>query len=230
MQTDLRAYVAEAFGTACLVLFGCASVTVANFGADTPMGILPIALVFGFCLTFLIYAIGPISGCHVNPAITLGLWASNRFAAAKVPGYILSQLAGGVVGAGLLLLILQGQPNGYDAAGLGLGQNGWGTGYLGQYDLTAALITEVLATGVFMVVIIGATANAANWSIAGLTIGFCLFALIACFANVTGVSVNPARSLGPAVFVGGHALSQVWLFFLAPIAGALVGGLLLRKR
>lgn len=229
-MSDARAYVAEFFGTACLVFVGCASVTIGGFGADLPNGALPIALAFGLCLTFLIYAIGPVSGCHLNPAVTLALWVAARFPAARIPGYLISQLAGGLAGAGLLVLILKGRANGYDVSLLGLGQNGWGAGYLGEYNLLAAFATEFVTTFVFLIAIIGAASNEGAKGIAGLSIGISLTAIILCFLNVTGVSLNPARSLGPAAFVGGTALSQLWLFFVAPILGAIVAGLVFRQR
>lgn len=229
-MSDLRALLAEFFGTACLVFIGCASVTVAGFGADLPGGALPIALAFGLCVTFLIYAIGPISGCHINPAATIALWIANRFPGDKVVGYVLAQLAGGAAGALVLMLILQGRPEGYDVAVSGLGQNGWGAGYLGQYSLPAAFATEILTTFVFLLAVLGATANGNAANLAGLSIGLALTAIILCFLNVTGVSLNPARSFGPALFVGGAALSQAWLFFVAPVIGAALAGLVMRTR
>ncbi len=229
MNKKLYPYLAEAFGTACLVLLGCASVTISNNGMALPLGALPIALSFGLTVTFLVYAIGPVSGCHINPAITLGLWAANRFPGSKVPGYVVSQVAGGIGGAGLLLLILSGRPQGYDASALGLGQTGWGEGYLGQYSLLAALVSEFVATFIFTVVIIGSVSNTDNKQLAGVSIGLCLTILIACFINVSGGPLNPARSIGPAFFVGGKAVMQVWLFIVAPIAGAMVAGIAYRK-
>lgn len=229
MNDKLKPYLAEAFGTACLVLLGCASVTVGGNGAALPLGGLPIALAFGLTVTSLIYAIGPVSGCHINPAVTLGLWVANRFPGQKVAGYILAQIAGAIVGAGLLLVVLSGRPEGYHVAMLGLGQTGWGEGYLGQYSLVSALLAEFLATFIFMIVIIGSVSNPDNLHLAGLSIGLCLTVLIACFINVSGGSLNPARSIGPALFVGGHALSQVWLFIVAPVAGAFAAGIAYRR-
>ncbi|MBZ0261907.1 MAG: aquaporin [Hyphomicrobiales bacterium] len=229
MKENFWAYVAEAFGTACLVLLGCASITIGGNGATFPLGALPIALIFGLTLTFLIYTIGPVSGCHINPAITLGLWAGNRFPGSRVAGYIVSQVVGGLVGAGVLLFILKGRPDGYDAATLGLGQTGWGEGYLGQYSLFTAFVSEFIATFIFTAVIIGSVSNVENKQLAGVSIGLCLFALIACFLNVSGASLNPARSIGPALFIGGTALSQAWLFILAPTLGAVVAGAICRK-
>lgn len=229
MNKKLQPYLAEAFGTACLVLLGCASVTISGNGMAFPLGALPIALVFGLTLTFLIYAIGPISGCHINPAITLGLWVANRFPGSKVAGYILSQVFGGLLGAGLLLLILGGHPEGYNAAVLGLGQTGWGEGYLGQYSLVSAFVSELVATFIFTIVIIASVSNTENGQLAGVSIGLCLAVLVACFINVSGASLNPARSIGPAFFVGGHAILQIWLFIVAPVAGAMIAGMVYRR-
>jgi len=229
MNEKFHPYLAEAFGTACLVLLGCASVTIGGNGTAFPLGALPIALSFGLTLTFLIYAIGPVSGCHINPAITLGLWIANRFPGSKVAGYVASQIVGGLIGAGLLLLILGGRPDGYDAAALGLGQTGWGEGYLGQYGATAAFVSEFVATFIFTVVIIASVSNVENSQLAGVSIGLCLAVLIACFINISGASLNPARSIGPAFFVGGKAVLQVWLFIVAPIAGALAAGVIYRR-
>jgi aquaporin Z len=228
MNEKLRPYLAEAFGTACLVLLGCASVTISGNGTVLPLGALPIALIFGLTLTFLIYAIGPISGCHINPAITLGLWAANRFPGQKVAGYIISQVIGGILGAGLLLLILGGRPEGYDVAALGLGQTGWGEGYLGQYGMVSAFVSEFVATFIFTIVIIASVSNVENRQLAGVSIGLCLAVMVACFINVSGASLNPARSIGPAFFVGGQALQQVWLFIVAPIAGSIAAGVAYR--
>lgn len=219
-----RAYIAEFFGTAGLIFFGCGSASLAGFGATLPAGALPIALAFGTCLTFMIYAIGPISGCHINPAVSIGLWIARRFPASKLAGYILSQFAGGICGAALLVLILKGRVGGYDVSMSGLGQNGWGAGYLGQFSSTAAFVTEFVATFAFMIVILGATANKSANALAGVAIGLALTTIILSFLNVTGISLNPARSLAPAAFVGGTALSQIWLFMIAPVLGAAAAG------
>jgi aquaporin Z len=217
-----KAYAAEFAGTAILVFVGCGSVAVGTYGSSIFTGALPIALSFGLTLTALIYALGPVSGCHINPAVTAALWAAGRFKSKQIPGYVAAQLAGAVAGAGSLLLIAGGRLNGEFDAASGLGQNGWGSGFLGQYSGTAAFTTEFLTSAIFMIVILGATAKKAQT--AGAAIGAALTVIIIAFINVTGVSLNPARSLGPAIFAGHHALSQVWLFFLAPVtAGMLVG-------
>jgi aquaporin Z len=200
-----------------------------SYGSSLPIGALPVALAFGLTVTALIYALGPISGCHINPAVTLALWAAGRFQSKDVPGYVAAQLAGGIAGAGLLVVILGGKLGGhFDVASSGLGQNGWGTGYLGQYGVVAAFVTEFITTAIFLLVILGATSKESTAEIAGLAIGAALTVIIAAFINVTGVSLNPARSLGPALFVGSHALSQVWLFFVAPLLAALLVGFAFR--
>ncbi len=219
----------EFFGTAVLVFLGCGSVAIGGFGAALPMGALPIALAFGLTVTGLAYAIGPISGCHINPAATVGLCLAGRFPATSVLPYICAQLLGGVCGAGLLLLILSGKLQGYDAVAAGLGQNGWGDGYLGGYGLISAFVMEAVATFIFMTVILQATSKNANIVMAPVAIGSTLTVIIFVMINVTGVSLNPARSLGPAVFVGGKALGQLWLFFVAPALGAAVAGLWFRR-
>jgi aquaporin Z len=221
----MKRYVAEFIGTLALVLVGCGAIVVGGFGAAFPLGILPIALAFGLTVTAMAYGIGHISGAHLNPAVTVSLWVAGRIKAADVPGYIVAQLIGGIVGAGILVLILKGRLAGYDVAG-GLGQTGWGEGVLGGYGTTAAILTEFVATLLFTLVILGATSGKGATPFPGLVIGLTLVALHFPFINVTGLSVNPARSLGPAVFVGGKALAQVWLFLIVPtVAGALAGWL-----
>ena len=224
-----RELIAESFGTATLVFVGCGSAAIGGFGADWPTGALPIALAFGFCLTFLIYALGPISGCHVNPAVTLGLLAANGFPASKVPGYIAAQLIGGAIGAGVLVAILSGKTAGYDVALSGLGHNGWGDNYLGGYSMLSAIVPEVVSTFIFMIAILGASLNHDSKELPGLSIGLTLCAIILCFINVTGVSLNPARSFGPAIFVGGTAVTQLWLFVVAPVVGAVLAGFFYSK-
>ncbi|WP_038959216.1 aquaporin [Bradyrhizobium japonicum] len=225
-----KEYTAEFVGTAVLVFVGCGSVVVGAYGSSLLVGTLPIALAFGLTVTSLIYALGPVSGCHINPAVTAAMWAAGRLKLKQLPGYVAAQLAGGIAGAGLLLLILNGRlGTPFDVAS-GLGQNGWGDGYLGQYDVLAAFVTEFSTTAFFILVILGATARESTGDAAGLAIGAALTVIILAFLNITGVSLNPARSLGPAVFVGSHALSQVWLFFLAPLSAALLVGFGFRSR
>ncbi|MGL4729571.1 MAG: aquaporin [Bosea sp. (in: a-proteobacteria)] len=226
----MKKYVAEFIGAAALVLLGCGTAVIGAFGADWPMGIMPVALAFGLAVTAMAYGIGPISGCHINPAVTIAAWTAGRMETREVPGYIIAQVLGAIAGAGLLLLILQGKIGGYDLAKGGLGQNGWGPGYLGGYGMTAAFIVEVVGTFLFTLVILGVTSKAGAPLVAGLAIGLTLTVVHLTFINVTGVSVNPARSIGPAVFVGGNAMSQVWLFILAPLIGGALAGLLFRNK
>jgi aquaporin Z len=224
----MKKYLAEAFGTAVLVLVGCGAVAMGEVDGRTFVDVIGIAFSFGLAVTAMAYGIGPISGCHINPAVTIGVVASGRMPVGEGIGYIISQFIGALIGAGVLLLIVQGKGAGYDVAVSGLGQNGWGEGYLGAYGTSSAVLVEFLATLIFVVVILGVTASPTTSAVAGLIIGLTLFALHFPFINVTGLSVNPARSLGPAVFVGAKALSQIWLFLVIPAVAGLVAGLLFR--
>lgn len=225
----MKKYVAEFLGTAVLVLFGCGAV-VTGYAAVSPVWFLAVAFAFGLSVTVMAYGIGPISGCHINPAVSLGVWAAGRLPASELPGYIIGQLLGGVFGAGVLYAIVSGKIGGYDIATLGFAQNGWGEGYGGGYSMGSAILVELVTTFVFLVVILGATSKAGTTPAAGLAIGWALVLIHIVFIPVTGVSVNPARSLGPAVFAGGQALSQLWLFIVFPPIGAIAAGLLFRKR
>src|SRR5690606_36384240 len=167
-----------------------------------------------------------VSGCHNNPAVSVAMVVAGRMSLAEGAGYVVAQIVGGIIRAGILLLILQGSISGYDLAGGGLGHNGWGRNYLGGYGTTAAFAAEVIATLIFVLVILVVTRGAETGAVAGLVIGLTLFALHLPFINVTGLSVNPARSIGPAVFVGGQALAQLWLFIVAPVIGGVIAGLL----
>ncbi len=230
MTGNMQKYLAEFVGTLALILVGCGAITVGTFGGAFPIGILPIALAFGLTVTAMAYTVGPVSGAHLNPAVTVSLWVAGRIRTEDVPGYIVAQFLGGIAGAGLLFLILKGKLAGYDVATAGLGQNGWGPGYLGGYGLASAVIVEFVATLLFTLVILGSTSGKGATPLAGLVIGLTLVVLHFPFINVTGLSVNPARSLGPAVFVGGQALAQVWLFLIVPtIAGAVSGWLVKSK-
>ena len=216
---------AEFIGTFTLVLFGCGAAVIAG----EHIGFYGIALAFGLSLTGMAYAIGPVSGCHINPAVSLGVVASGRMTLSEALGYIVAQIAGAIVAAGVLYLIASGKP-GYELATHGLGQNGWGAGYLGEYGTTAAFVFEVVATFLFVTVILGSTGNAGSAPFAGLAIGLTLVTIHLVGIDITGVSVNPARSIGPALFAGGAALSQLWLFLLAPVLGGLLAGALFRSR
>jgi aquaporin Z len=220
----MKKYFAEAIGTFILVLFGCGTAVVAG----DKVGIVGIAFAFGFALIGAAYGIGPISGCHINPAVSLGVWVAGRMKTAEMIGYWIGQFAGAIIAAVVLAVLVRGVSGGYDIGTSGLGQNGWGAGYQGGYNLTSALIFEFFATLIFVVVILGSTQKAAPAGFAGLAIGITLVAIHIFGIHITGVSVNPARSFGPALMVGGKALSQVWLFLLAPSLGGLVAGLLFR--
>ena len=216
----MQKYLAEFIGTFTLVLIGCGTAVVAG----KSVGILGIAFAFGFALIAMAYGIGPISGCHINPSVSLGVYTAGRMSGKDLVGYIVAQLLGGIIGAALLAIIARGLMAGYDISASGLGQNGWGQGYLGEYGLSSAIVFELIATFLFVVVILGSTQAAASTQFAGLAIGITLVAIHLFGINITGVSVNPARSLGPAIYVGGKALSQLWLFLVIPsLAGILAG-------
>jgi len=216
--------VAEFIGTFTLVLFGCGAAVLA--GAD--IGLAGISFAFGLALIAMAYGIGPVSGCHINPAVSIGMVAAGRMSGPEAMQYIVAQVAGGVAGAAVLFAIASGKAD-YSLAQNGLGQNGWGAGYLGEYSLVSAFAFEAVATFLFMVVILGATGAGAPAAIAGLAIGLSLVVIHLVGINVTGVSVNPARSIGPALFVGGGAIGQLWLFLVAPVIGAIVAGSLFRS-
>ncbi|WP_374379111.1 aquaporin [Dongia sp.] len=207
--------VAEFIGTLSLVLFGCGA---AVLGGEH-VGQLGIALAFGFAIVAMAYGIGPISGCHVNPAVSLGVFIAGRMNAKDMVQYWIAQILGAIAGAFILMVIAGGTAN-------GLGQNGWGPGYLGEYGLVQALVFEIVMTALFVIVILGATGPKANAGFAGLAIGITLAVIHIVGIQVTGVSVNPARSIGPALLVGGQALAQLWLFIVAPAIGAVIGGTL----
>lgn len=219
----MKKEIAEFIGTFTLVLFGCGAAVIA--GGD--IGLFGISFAFGLALIGMAYAIGPVSGCHINPAVSLGAVAAGRMQIGEALRYIVAQVAGAIVAAGVLMVIASGKAD-YSVASNGLGQNGWGAGYLGEYNLTAAFLFEVVATFLFMVVILGATGAGAPTQFAGLAIGLALVVIHLVGINITGVSVNPARSVGPALFVGGTAIGQVWLFIAAPIIGAVGAGLLFK--
>jgi aquaporin Z len=222
---------AEAIGTAWLVLGGCGSaVLAAAFTSGAPdnihlgIGLLGVSLAFGLTLLTMVYTIGPISGCHINPAVSIGLWAGGRFPTAQLLPYISAQVVGGIVGAAVLYLIATGKP-GFDVVASGFAANGYGEHSPGGYSLHAAFVCEIVLTYMFLLVIMGATDKRAPAGFAGIAIGLALTLIHLVSIPVTNTSVNPARSLGPALFVGGWALTQQWLFWVAPIAGASLAGL-----
>ncbi len=218
--------IAELVGTFTLVFFGCGAAVFA--GDQSGMMPLGIAFAFGLAIVAMAYGIGPVSGCHVNPAVSLGALIAGRLPAKDFVPYVIAQCLGAILGAAALYGLLSGKVGGYDFAVSGLGQNGWGPGYGGGYGLPAAFGFEVVATFLFVVVILGSTHKLAPVGFAGLAIGLTLTAIHIVGIRVTGVSVNPARSLGPALFVGGKALQQLWLFLVAPLIGAAIAGLLFR--
>lgn len=221
----MKVFVAELLGTFTLVLFGCGAAVLA--GGD--VGQLGIAFAFGLAIVAMAYGIGPISGCHVNPAVSFGAFVAGRMSMNAMLQYWAAQFIGALLGAGALYLIATGK-TGYDLAANGLGENGWGAGYLGEYNLASALVFEVVATFLFLVVILGSTQKSARGMLAGLAIGLTLTVIHIVGIQVTGVSVNPARSFGPAVIVGGTAISQLWLFLIAPLIGAALAGLLFKQK
>ena len=218
----LKKFMAELIGTAVLVLFGCGA---AVLGGEH-VGQLGIALAFGFAIIAMAYSIGPVSGCHVNPAVSLAAFVAGKMSAKDMGVYWLAQFIGAVVGAFILASIAQAVPG----EPVNLGQNGWGPGYLGEYPLMAAATFEVVMTAVFVVAILGVTGEKAHGPFAGLAIGLTLAVIHIVGIQVTGVSVNPARSFGPALLAGGEAMSQLWLFFVAPAVGAILGALLFRLK
>lgn len=218
----LAKLLAEGLGTFWLVLGGCGSAVLAAAFPQVGIGLLGVSLAFGLTVVTGAYALGPISGGHFNPAVTVGLWAGGRFPAGSVLPYVVAQVAGGIAGAGVLLVIASGAP-GFDLAG-GLASNGYGDHSPGKYSLLAGFVSEVVMTAMFLLVILGSTHKRAPVGFAGLAIGFALVLIHLISIPVTNTSVNPARSTGPALFVGGWALQQLWLFWVAPLIGALVGG------
>lgn len=213
----MKKMLAEFVGTLALVLFGCGA---AVLGGEH-VGQLGIALGFGFAIVAMAYGIGPVSGCHVNPAVSLAVFVAGRMPLMEMLQYWVAQFLGALAGAAILMAIAGGTAH-------GLGQNGWGPGYLGGYPLAAAAIFEVVMTALFTLVILGATGPKTEVAFAGLAIGITLAVIHIVGIQVTGVSVNPARSFGPAVLVGGQALSQLWLFFVAPPVGAVISGAIFR--
>jgi len=223
----MRKLAAELIGTFWLVFGGCGSAVLAAKFPDVGIGLVGVALAFGLTLLTMAYAIGHISGCHLNPAVTLGLWAGGRFPSKEILPYWLAQVIGAILAAGVLLFIASGSP-GYDLAANGLAQNGYGEASPGHYSLAAGLVCEIILTAGFLLVILGATDNRAPTGFAPIAIGLALTLIHLVSIPVTNTSVNPARSTGPALFVGGLAIQQLWLFWLAPLIGGAIGGVLYR--
>ena len=222
----MKPFAAEFMGTFWLVLGGCGSAVLAAAFPNVGIGLLGVALAFGLTVLTMAFAIGHISGCHLNPAVTLGLWAGGRFPASGVVPYIVAQVLGGIAAGGVLYVIASGQA-GFDVSA-GFASNGYGEHSPGGYSLLAALVCEVVMTGFFLFVIMGATDSRAPVGFAPIAIGLCLTLIHLISIPVTNTSVNPARSTGVALFVGDWAVSQLWLFWVAPIVGAILGALAYR--
>jgi len=218
---------AEFIGTFWLVLGGCGSAVLAAAFPGVGIGLLGVALAFGLTVLTMAYAIGQISGCHLNPAVSIGLWAGGRFPTNKVAPYIVAQVLGAVVAGGVLFLIASGKA-GFDVSA-GFAANGYGVHSPGGYSLAAALVTEIVMTAMFLLIILGATDKRAPQGFAPLAIGLGLTLIHLISIPVTNTSVNPARSTGVALYVGGWAITQLWLFWIAPVAGALIGAAVYRS-
>ncbi len=217
----MKKYSAELIGTLALVLIGCGSAVIAG----EFIGFYGIAFAFGLTVLAMVYAIGNISGCHINPAITVAMLVAGKIKGKDAIFYIIAQCIGGIIGAGILWAIASGNAD-FSLANTGLGQNGFGARSPGGYSLAAGFIAEVVLTALFLFVIFGSTHEKAPKGFAGLSIGFTLVLIHLVGIPITGTSVNPARSLGPAVFVGGEALAQLWLFIVAPIIGGIIAALI----
>jgi aquaporin Z len=222
----MKKYAAEFIGTFWLVLGGCGSAVLAAAFPEVGIGLAGVSLAFGLTVLTMAFAIGHISGCHLNPAVSIGLWAGGRFPAKDLLPYIVVQVVGGIVAGGVLYLIASGKA-GFSLSG-GFASNGYGEHSPGGYAIGAALVCEVVMTMMFLVVILGATDKRAPAGFAPIAIGLCLTLIHLISIPVTNTSVNPARSTGVAVYVGGWAVEQLWLFWLAPIVGALIGAVLYR--
>jgi aquaporin Z len=219
--------VAEFFGTFWLVLGGCGSAVLAAAFPNVGIGLLGVSLAFGLTVLTMAFAIGHISGCHLNPAVSVGLWAGGRFSAKDLPGYVIAQVLGAMAAAAVLFVIASGKP-GFDAVASGFACNGFAEHSPGHYSMVAALVCEVVMTAMFLIVILGATDSRAPKGFAPIAIGLCLTLIHLVSIPVTNTSVNPARSTGVAIFVGGWAIQQLWAFWLAPIVGAVVGAVVYR--
>jgi aquaporin Z len=223
----MKKLISELFGTFCLVLFGCGAAAVAggSIGAVSGLGLLGISLAFGLAVVAMAYAIGPVSGCHINPAVSVGMLVSGKLSVKDTVGYVIAQCIGALLGALVLSLILKGQA-GFEAGEWAYGSNGWGEGYLGNYSMQSAFIAELVFTAIFLIVIHAVTSKLGNATMAGLAIGITLVLIHMVVIPVTGTSVNPARSFGPAILAQGMALQQLWLFIVAPLAGGILGTLI----
>ena len=220
----MKRYIAELIGTMVLVLFGCGSAAVAG----TVLGNLGIAMAFGLSIVAMAYVIGDVSGCHINPAVSIGMWIDGRMETKDLIMYIVFQCIGAIIGIALLAAIINSAPSLGGYAVTGLGQNGFGPASSVGLNVTGAIIVEIILTFVFVFTVLGVTKKAENATIAGIVIGLTLAFVHIMGIPLTGTSVNPARSLAPALFLGGQALQQVWVFILAPVVGAVIAGLLFK--
>lgn len=218
----MKRYISELIGTMVLVLFGCGSAAIAG----SALGNLGIAMAFGLSIVAMAYVIGDISGCHINPAVSIGMWIDGRMDAKDLIMYILFQCIGAIIGIALLVAIINSAPGLGGYLTTGLGQNGFGSASSVGLDVVGAIIVEIILTFVFVFTVLGVTKKTENAAIAGIVIGLTLAFVHIMGIPLTGTSVNPARSLAPALFMGGLALKQVWVFILAPIVGAVIAGLL----
>lgn len=218
----MKRYVSELIGTMVLVLFGCGSAAIAG----TTLGTVGIALAFGLSIVAMAYVIGDISGCHINPAVSIGMWIDGRMEAKDLIMYIVFQCIGAIIGIALLAVIINSAPSLGGYAATGLGQNGFGSASSVGLDVIGAILVEIILTFVFVFTVLGVTKKVENGAVAGIVIGLTLAFVHIMGIPLTGTSVNPARSLAPALFLGGQALQQVWVFILAPIVGAVIAGLL----
>jgi aquaporin Z len=221
-----RKLAAEFIGTFWLVLGGCGSAVLAAAFPELGIGFVGVALAFGLTVLTMAFAIGHISGCHLNPAVTLGLWAGGRHPSGEVLPYVVAQVLGGIAGAGMLYMIASGNPA-FDIAG-GMASNGYGAHSPGGFSAASGFLTEVVMTMMFLIIILGSTKKDAPIGFAPIPIGLGLTLIHLISIPVTNTSVNPARSTGPALFVGGWAIDQLWLFWVAPLLGALIAGYLYR--
>jgi len=223
----MKKYAAELIGTFTLVLLGCGTAVIAG----PEVGTVGIALAFGLALIAAAYGIGPVSGCHINPAVSLGVFVAGRMKGKDLAGYVVAQILGAIIAAAVLLVIIKGDVYSTSLPEWGLGSNGWGRAYSPAavgYTWWAALIFELVATFLFLVTILGVTQKGSPTQLAGLAIGLALVVIHLFGIRVTGTSVNPARSIGPAIFAGGEALKQLWLFIVAPCVGGAAAGALFR--
>ncbi len=226
-MSNLQRGLAELLGTFWLVFGGCGSAVLAAAFPDVGIGLAGVALAFGLTVLTMAYTIGHVSGCHLNPAVTIGLWAGGRFAGKDIPLYVAAQVAGAIIAAGLLYLIASGKAD-YSLATNGLAANGYAEHSPGGYNLVSGLLIEIVLTAGFLIVILGSTDKRAPAGFAPIAIGLALTLIHLISIPVTNTSVNPARSTGPALIVGGWALQQLWLFWIAPIVGAMIGAVVYR--